>query len=144
MQKQGGERPGLTFSTSDPSSYVYLALYLGFLRLQFLINWESIPREYACRKQNRATIASIGEDTKHRTGVSLSLRPKTNPSAGLLSVSRALYCKRYTRRMRSGDETRQGLETCDLMLNFMPNSLAAGQPHTKLELVQPLTSPPPT
>ena len=37
---------------------------------------------------------------------SLGPRPKTNPSVDHFQFSRVLYWKRYTRRMRFGDETR--------------------------------------
>ena len=44
-------------------------------------------------------------------GGSLGPRPKTNPSVDRFQFSRALYWKRYTHRMRSGDETSMGLGT---------------------------------
>ena len=45
--------------------------------------------------------------------------PKNQPQRGSLSVSRTLYWKQYTRRMRSGDETTCGTVT----LNFFKGSL---------------------
>ena len=65
----------------------------------------SLVTRLACPSFHTASDESSGYD-------SLSPRPKTNPSADRFQyrARHALYCKQYTRRMRSGDETRTSLD----------------------------------
>ena len=53
-------------------------------------------------------LALIFYQLRLRGGLVLVPDPKPTPVRIAFSIARALYWKRYTRRMRSGDETRGG------------------------------------